>query len=131
MPPRPSARTRSTSPSTHASAPVPRARARVAMLDADPRARAVSRSALIISALLCLIQSVPSLWDTLAIGKVADFPGGRAENHGSLTGAGGEMLARVTSGGASYARGIVDFTRRTGALGAGRRSEERRVGREG
>jgi len=83
----------------------------------------VSRSALVISAVLCLIQSVPSLWDTLPIGKPADFPGGRAASNGSLTTSGGEMLARVTAGGASYARGVVDFTRRTDALGSGRTFE--------
>jgi hypothetical protein len=33
------------------------------------------------------------------------------------------MLARVTSGGDSYARGIVNFRRRGGALGDGRRFE--------
>jgi hypothetical protein len=80
---------------------------------------------LAISAVLCSMPSLPpGTCERIEIQRPADFLGGWEARGGHLTTTAGKgMRARVTSGGASYARGIVNFRRRGGPLGAGRRFE--------
>jgi hypothetical protein len=80
---------------------------------------------LAISAVLCSMPSLPpGACDRIEIQRPEDFPGGWEAHRGHLTVTPGKgMRAQVTSGGASYARGIVSFRRRGGPLGAGRRFE--------
>lgn len=80
-------------------------------------------SVLAASAVVCLAPVAPSVCDAVAIEKVADFPGGFAANRGIVTTRDGEMLARVATGGDSYARGVVDLDRRVGRVGQGGRLE--------
>lgn len=96
----------------------------LAMLGLSPGSRAMPLSVLAASAVVCLLAPVaPSVCDAVAIEKVADFPGGFSANRGIVTTRDGEMLARVATGGDSYARGVVDLDRRVGRVGQGGRLE--------